>query len=774
MSELLSASQQLYFKILQDLHQCWTPHPKQIMTLEPLIAGRVDTVFLQCGRKFGKMLDLNTPVFTPNHGYKALGDLSVGDPIYDEKGQVQTVAWLSPVDLRPDSYLITFSNGEKIKACADHRWLTYTKGDYFKEHRDRPFESTIKTTAEIANSIYAGGYYNHKIAAIDPVELPDQKLPVDPYVVGAWLASKNKQNIALVRKIMQADFAFIGIENRDHIPDQYLHGSINQRLALLQGLMDVGGGTSGYGATCIFYTKVKKIADAAHHVVASLGMIPTTTVKKGRFTVQFRPRFAVFRDVKKWSRVKQSPFKRHYHTIVNAVPCEPVPMRCIAVSGDSHLYTVTPSFIATHNTEIAAYFLWRIGLLFPGSALYYVCQEAQHGREIIWRNRRLQNFGPQKYVHKTLDNEMVLYWKNGSFIKIVGSENFAAADGLTPHAVAYDEFKSFRPQFHTAMEPNRLVKKAPLLILGTPPETYAPNYFQYIEYAEECRQSPTKCWFNFSSYDNPFIDKKLIDQKKEEYIRRGEYDVFEREYMGRLIAGGKKAIFPMLTSDHVKKHEDIFSEIKRDLKKLDWYVTVDPGNTTCAAVLFTAINPYTKKIYILDEIYETLQLNTSVGSLVPRIMRKFAELHPNGSFEVDAVKTYDEAAAWFATETMDQFGIHFQQTQKEQNKKENGLSLIKDCLLYKSISISDRCTSLYQEMNMYSLDEAGRIPKKNDHLIDCLRYTLAAAYYTVKEVQEYVQLEERIKRGQTYEQDLQTAVNKDWTNNIGGLDYDFY
>jgi hypothetical protein len=427
------------------------------------------------------------------------------------------------------------------------------------------------------------------------------------------------------------------------------------------------------------------------------------------------------------------------------------------------------------KTEIAAYALWRWCLLRPRSATYYIAPEASQGKEIIWRNNRLQRFGPSVYVRSVNQNEMCIYFKNESFIKIIGSENYSAADGWTPDLLVYDEFKSFRPQFHETMDPNRIVRNAPLLIIGTPPDMDATNRDQYISYATECKRSPNKKWVNYSSYDNPHIDRKMIDEKRAELERRGEIEVFEREYMGRLVAGGKKAIFPMLTpTDHVRDHKLVIDEIARDRSKLDWHITVDPGTTTCMAVLFVAINPFTKKMYILDELYETLQVNTSVHQILPRIKAKFAELYPNADFDVDVTKTFDEAAAWFQNEVQEQFGHFFQPTAKTANKKETGLSIIKDALIHKSIIISDRCKHLFEEMELYALDDNGRIPKKDDHLIDCLRYTMAAAYYNLNSVQEFVTVSENMRRGYSIDYDMRVDAAKDWTQNIGGSDYDIY
>ena len=124
------------------------------------------------------------------------------------------------------------------------------------------------------------------------------------------------------------------------------------------------------------------------------------------------------------------------------------------------------------KTELVCYLLWRHALLNPGSACYYVAPEASHGRKLIWDDRRLQRFlgtDSDKYLKSERNMEMKITFNNNSFIQVIGSENWSVANGLTPSFVVYDEFKVFHPKWHIEMNPNRLAKKAPLVIIGTPP-----------------------------------------------------------------------------------------------------------------------------------------------------------------------------------------------------------------------------------------------------------------------------------------------------------------
>jgi hypothetical protein len=422
------------------------------------------------------------------------------------------------------------------------------------------------------------------------------------------------------------------------------------------------------------------------------------------------------------------------------------------------------------KTEFALYLLWRHALLNPGSACYYVTPEFSHGKKIVWHDPRLTQFFKKagNYISSINGTECMVKLKNGSFMQIIGSENYASANGLRPGFLIYDEFCEFNHRFHETMNPNRMVFKCPLVLIGTPPRADSRNKEQYMQYAEECKNSKNKIHVVQTSFENPLIDKELLLKEKELLFARGEEWLWYSQYEAKITAGGKHVIFPMLSRDlHVVNHDDLYKEIERDTHKLEWYCVVDPGTTTCMAFMFAAVNPYTKRIYIMDEIYETKASETSVRQIMPRAERIAKKLAPSLSFDEDWVKVYDEAAAWFANEVQQQYGYWFMPTLKQHNKKENGVSLIKDCLVHKAVVISDRCQNLLKEMEGYVADENGRFPKVNDHLIDAFRYFLAAAGYSMVQVMEATRFLGPRKPGSDMHDGIQRAIDpwagEDWT-----------
>jgi hypothetical protein len=185
----------------------------------------------------------------------------------------------------------------------------------------------------------------------------------------------------------------------------------------------------------------------------------------------------------------------------------------------------------------------------------------------------------------------------------------------------------------------------------------------------------------------------------------------------------------MLTAEFNQSYEEALAYVKRHRKDYDFFISADPGSAKCFAVLFGVVHRYDKHVIILDEIYETKLGQNSVGVMAPRILEKVNEINRNHD---DWMACYDHAASWFFSEltgTMPDFPINFIKCEKDLNNKEAKLSMIKDMMLTKVFTMTDRCIKLYWEMENYKRKDNGLIPKENDHLCDALRYLLNLASY---------------------------------------------
>jgi hypothetical protein len=164
----------------------------------------------------------------------------------------------------------------------------------------------------------------------------------------------------------------MGVLGNKHVPDVYMRGSVEQRTALLQGLMDSDGYADVYGRCDL--TSVKfPLAEQVFELVASLGLRPTLAKKRAllygidvgpKYEVQFTPDRPVFRLPRKLARQKPADARFHrFRAVAEIRVVPPVPVRCIEVANESGQFLVTRAFIATHNSSLG-----RLGLLIHSTA----------------------------------------------------------------------------------------------------------------------------------------------------------------------------------------------------------------------------------------------------------------------------------------------------------------------------------------------------------------------------------------------------------------------
>jgi hypothetical protein len=213
--------------------------------------------------------------------------------------------------------------------------------------------------------------------------------------------------------------------------------------------------------------------------------------------------------------------------------------------------------------------------------------------------------------------------------------------------------------------------------------------------------------------------------------------------------------------------EKLMQKIHRDRKKMEWYWWADPGSATCFAILFAAINPYTKDVYWLDNIYEKNQ-----GEMTTKKIGRRAIAIRNEIYDDPLVWRggYDEAATWFSNEWNEHFPNEpaLEPSQKALNDKSDGLSLMKDIMLAGKWHMSDRCEEFHKELRSYKTDDKGRLIKRNDHLIDDGRYILGAAGYSLTDKEEYIEARDENFRGAKISDDFDEL--DDWGNKSDVID----
>lgn len=365
------------------------------------LAGQID-LLIKNGNEVTladhKGLPLDTPIATET-GFKTMADLQVGDKVFDKDGKLCNVTIKSEVHHNP-CYKITFDNSESIIADCEHRWLISFSTNK-SNRRQKAYREQILTTEELA------GYLDRlnsldkkpvdripKIVNVKPIELPYKELPIDPYVLGAWLGDGSKscgmltqaKDSPLWDEIIKRGYTLgdnvvhdptrqntesrtilgilgklreLNLINNKHIPEIYLRASYQQRLDLLRGLMDTDGYYHITRHRYVMNTDSKWQCEDLVKLLGTLGVKPTVfdAVNKcnGKsfkgWNVCFNSMTTNFFLTRNQDLEKPKMDKCSFRIIKSCEPCEEVPTQCIAVDSPSHTYCFGHTMIPTHNTN---------------------------------------------------------------------------------------------------------------------------------------------------------------------------------------------------------------------------------------------------------------------------------------------------------------------------------------------------------------------------------------------------------------------------------------
>ena len=148
----------------------------------------------------------------------------------------------------------------------------------------------------------------------------------------------------------------LGVLGNKHIPDIYMHSSAEQRFSLLQGLMDSDGSIDEKGHAS-FSNVNERLARQVHELVVSLGYkarirrYDYPNRGKPAYSVQFIPNAErpVVRLSSKVNRLKDLPPVRRF--VRSVEPVNSVPVRCVGIDNEDHLFVVGTHGTLTHNTS---------------------------------------------------------------------------------------------------------------------------------------------------------------------------------------------------------------------------------------------------------------------------------------------------------------------------------------------------------------------------------------------------------------------------------------
>lgn len=356
-----------------------------------------------------KAVVLDESVPTPQ-GWKRHGDLKPGDQVYGPDGKPSNVIARTPVFKDADCYRVSFDDGYNVVVSGEHLWTVdvCSKKRISGNKREGTKRVTLSTRdlcAEVVRARGAVGRVLPRVALTVPVERPEQELPIDPYVLGVWLGDGTLGNsrvtcgfedsdeleghiraagiaVARVRHYncvslrlgkgrrgdrTSSEFTnalrVLGIFRKKMIPDAYLNGSVEQRWALLQGLMDTDGSCHVKHGQCIYCSAAPKLAAHVHELCVSLGLKATIAERYNSYKGEPRS----YWQVSFQADADRAPFRlkrkadccrsdgRRYRKVVSVEPVETQPVSCIQVDRPDGLYLIGRNYVTTHNSTIITF-----------------------------------------------------------------------------------------------------------------------------------------------------------------------------------------------------------------------------------------------------------------------------------------------------------------------------------------------------------------------------------------------------------------------------------
>lgn len=213
---------------------------------------------------------------------------------------------------------------------------------------------TKSLVAQIREAGYATSVHTY---AVSSTGFPTER----PYYSVVSTALRKRRRVNPHEDSVRGRLRAIGVLGNKHIPLTYLRASFSQRLAVLQGLMDSDGTID---KECQLSLVDDRLAADALELIHSLGfrVCQFLTPGRGNSQAQHRMSFAVrdhvnvFRLPRKVERYEARTYGKtnsgssHRRSIIAVDPIPSVPVRCIKVDSDDHLYLAGKTMIPTHNT----------------------------------------------------------------------------------------------------------------------------------------------------------------------------------------------------------------------------------------------------------------------------------------------------------------------------------------------------------------------------------------------------------------------------------------
>lgn len=359
----------------------------------------------------GKALADDTPIpVADERGYVNIHDIVPGDYVFDENGKPTKVLGVYPQGRIP-AYKMIFTDGSEIICNDEHIW-------HARNCRINSEYQDITLKDILIDGVFYGKQrsYKWRLPLGKAVDWTSKNYPIDPYVMGAIISggclterpltiSTAKEDVAVKiadklgaearRNYKNYSWRFrnnnsdisnsciqtselsemlvnSGIEDtvffkravERRIPEIYMTGSIEERIAFIQGMMDISGRVSSdEQGTCYFTASNKGMAEDMKTLLGSLGY-QTKIWEPKNFRKSYKVRILGNYDKKRQLFSCKSLLERVDKFCKDGIDKSEVAlvdvielginkkMTCIYVEGESHLFQCGKNHLVTHNTAL--------------------------------------------------------------------------------------------------------------------------------------------------------------------------------------------------------------------------------------------------------------------------------------------------------------------------------------------------------------------------------------------------------------------------------------
>jgi hypothetical protein len=215
-------------------------------------------------------ITVNTPVITAN-GWMLAGSVRPGDIVFGLDGAPKAVTSVQTYDKGP-TYEVMLD--DKLTLCGGANMKFALETPSARDIIRRGFNAKL-TTLSVQDLLESPlqnekNMFKYSVPTTKPVQLPETDLPVPPFIVGFWFAKcstfkrfsihvdelnevtklfrkhgyavkraarKHERLWLTIRPSIELSFLTKYSEKQTNIPDEYLLGSVEQRLELLRGLI---------------------------------------------------------------------------------------------------------------------------------------------------------------------------------------------------------------------------------------------------------------------------------------------------------------------------------------------------------------------------------------------------------------------------------------------------------------------------------------------------------------------------------------------------------